>query len=118
MSCCGYKNTHTEMDGTYDHRLRRIGHPVRSAIHKPQIGRLVVGWVTTSESLLLYVFCFCFCTFGNGWVGCLLIVYVTFERGADVLTYIPKHIASREYISWILDIPSKLSSGVQYHVVA
>ena len=43
---------------TYDHRLRRIGHPVRSAIHKPQIGRLVVGWVTTSEYLLLYVvFC-------------------------------------------------------------
>jgi hypothetical protein len=41
---------------TYDHRLRRIGHPVRSAIHKPQIGRSVVGWVTTSESLLLYVF--------------------------------------------------------------
>jgi hypothetical protein len=43
---------------TYDHRLRRIGHPVRSAIHKPQIGRLVVGWVTTSEYLLLYVFAF------------------------------------------------------------
>ena len=43
---------------TYDHRLRRIGHPVRSAIHKPQIGRLVVGWVTTSEYLLLYVFVF------------------------------------------------------------
>ena len=40
---------------TYDHRLRRTGHPVRSAIHKPQIGRSVVGWVTTSESLLLYV---------------------------------------------------------------
>jgi len=45
---------------TYDHRLRRIGHPVRSAIHKPQIGRLVVGWVTTSEYLLLYVFFFAF----------------------------------------------------------
>ena len=45
-----------ELDGTYDHRLRKIGHPVRSAIHKPQIGRLVVGWVTTSEYLLLYVF--------------------------------------------------------------
>jgi hypothetical protein len=43
--------------GIYDHRLRRTGHPVRSAIHKPQIGRLVVGWVTTSEYLLLYVFC-------------------------------------------------------------
>ena len=51
------------MTDTYDHRLRRIGHPVRSAIHKPQIGRLVVGWVTTSESLLLYVFLF-FWTFG------------------------------------------------------
>ena len=38
--------------------VRRIGHPVRSAIHKPQIGRLVVGWVTTSEYLLLYVFAF------------------------------------------------------------
>ena len=43
---------------TYDHRLRNTGHPVRSAIHKPQIGRLVVGWVTTSEYLLLYVFAF------------------------------------------------------------
>ncbi|PMD25363.1 hypothetical protein NA56DRAFT_565304, partial [Hyaloscypha hepaticicola] len=33
-----------------------IGHPVRSAIHKLQIGILVVGWVTTSEFLLLYDF--------------------------------------------------------------
>jgi hypothetical protein len=46
----------TALPFTYDHRLRRNGHPVRSAIHKPQIGRLVVGWVTTSEYLLLYVF--------------------------------------------------------------
>jgi hypothetical protein len=45
---------------TYDHRLEKIGHPVRSAIHKLQIGRLVVGWVTTSEYLLLYVFVFFF----------------------------------------------------------
>jgi hypothetical protein len=43
---------------TYDHRLRRKGDPVRSRILKPQIGRLVVGWVTTSEYLLLYVFYF------------------------------------------------------------
>ena len=41
---------------TYDHRLVRTGHPVRSAILKHQIGRSVVGWVTTSESLLLYVY--------------------------------------------------------------
>jgi hypothetical protein len=51
-----YRNSNTSV--TYDHRLRRIGHPVRSAIHKPQIGRLVVGWVTTSEYLLLYVLLF------------------------------------------------------------
>ena len=54
---------------TYDHRLRRIGHPVRSAIHKPQIGRLVVGWVTTSEYLLLYVFDFFAQIFGWRMVG-------------------------------------------------
>ena len=41
---------------TYDHRTRRTGHPVRSAIHKPCIGRLVVEWVTINEYLLLYVF--------------------------------------------------------------
>ncbi|PVH75431.1 hypothetical protein DL98DRAFT_427501, partial [Cadophora sp. DSE1049] len=41
---------------TYDHRLRNLGHPVRSAVLKPQIGGLVVGWVTTSEYPLLYVF--------------------------------------------------------------
>jgi hypothetical protein len=45
---------------TYDHRLERTGHPVRSAIHNLEIGRLVVGWVTTSEYLLLYVFAFHF----------------------------------------------------------
>ncbi|PWY69635.1 hypothetical protein BO94DRAFT_477670, partial [Aspergillus sclerotioniger CBS 115572] len=41
---------------TYDHRVWRTGLPVRSAVLKPHAGRLVVGWVTTSESLLLYVF--------------------------------------------------------------
>jgi hypothetical protein len=43
---------------TYDHRTWTIGHPVRSAVLKPCTGRLVVGWVTTSEYLLLYVFNF------------------------------------------------------------
>ena len=43
---------------TYDHRLRRTEDPVRSPFHKPQIGRVVVGSVTTSEFLLLYVFFF------------------------------------------------------------
>ena len=38
-----------------DHRTWNTGLPVRSAVLKPCAGRLVVGWVTTSESLLLIV---------------------------------------------------------------
>ncbi|KOS38387.1 hypothetical protein ACN38_g10795 [Penicillium nordicum] len=34
------------------------------AVYKPHAGELVVGWVTTSESSLLYVFCFyCNCLY-------------------------------------------------------
>ena len=43
---------------TYDHRVWRTGLPVRSAVLKPHAGRLVVWWVTTCESRLLYVFVF------------------------------------------------------------
>jgi len=53
-----YIDFNNRFDCTYDHRFKRTGHPVRSAIHKLEIGRLVVGWVTTSEYLLLYVFAF------------------------------------------------------------
>ena len=45
-----------EKHDTYDHRVWKIGLPVRSAVLKPHAGELVVGWVTTSESSLLYVF--------------------------------------------------------------
>ena len=48
---------HKESD-TYDHRVWKTGLPVRSAVLKPHAGELVVGWVTTSESSLLYVFLF------------------------------------------------------------
>jgi hypothetical protein len=41
-----------------DHRTWNTGLPVRSAVLKPCAGRLVVGWVTTSEYLLLIVFAF------------------------------------------------------------
>ncbi|KAI1100425.1 hypothetical protein F4804DRAFT_46463 [Jackrogersella minutella] len=41
---------------TYDHRTWKIRDPVRSPIDKPGTARLVVGSVTTSESLVLYVF--------------------------------------------------------------
>ncbi|KAH0360616.1 hypothetical protein KCU65_g9314, partial [Aureobasidium melanogenum] len=40
----------------YGHSQLKTGHPVRSAIHKQLNGRLVLRWVTTWESLLLYVF--------------------------------------------------------------
>ena len=44
---------------TYDHRILKIRLPVRSAIYKQDTGGLVVRWVTTSESPLLYVLNFC-----------------------------------------------------------
>src|SRR5436190_23394911 len=58
LDCCvlDNKNTFTGQVVTYDHRVWRTGLPVRSAVLKPHAGRLVVGWVTTSESRLLYVF--------------------------------------------------------------
>ncbi|KAJ5293757.1 dUTPase [Penicillium antarcticum] len=43
------------MLSTYDHRVWRTGLPVRSAVLKPHAGKLVVRWVTTSESLLFSV---------------------------------------------------------------
>ena len=53
---------------TYDHRSWNTTVPVRSPIFKPWIGRLVVAWVTSSESRLLYVFDFFF--------SCLLVQYL------------------------------------------
>ena len=41
---------------TYDHRILKSALPVRSAVLKQDTGGLVVRWVTTSESPLLYVF--------------------------------------------------------------
>ena len=48
---------------TYDHRSWRTRDPVRSPIDKPATARSVVGSVTTSESLVLYVFCYIICPF-------------------------------------------------------
>ena len=49
---------------TYDHRIWRTRDPVRSPLVKPDTAGLVVGSVTTSESLVLYVVIFlCFCLF-------------------------------------------------------
>lgn len=41
---------------TYDHRILTSALPVRSAVLKQDTGGLVVRWVTTGESPLLYVF--------------------------------------------------------------
>ncbi|KAJ5531339.1 hypothetical protein N7527_004732 [Penicillium freii] len=47
------------------HTVWKTGLPVRSAVLKPHAGELVVGWVTTSESSLLYVFCLLFSQSGR-----------------------------------------------------
>ena len=39
----------------YDQRLWKARDPVRSPIDKPEAARLVAGWGTISESLVLYV---------------------------------------------------------------
>jgi hypothetical protein len=41
-----------------DHRTLKTGLPVRSAVLKQCAVTLVVGWVTTSESVMLIVFVF------------------------------------------------------------
>ena len=50
---------------TYDHRILRARLPVRSALFKQDTGGLVVRWVTTSESPLLYVFVSLFADVGG-----------------------------------------------------
>jgi hypothetical protein len=50
-----YINVLDRLSSTYGHSQLKTGHPVRSAIHKQLNGRLVLRWVTTWESLLLYV---------------------------------------------------------------
>ena len=51
-----YINPSLNQSSTYDHRVWKTGLPVRSAVLKPHAGWLVVWWVTTCESQLLYVF--------------------------------------------------------------
>ena len=47
---------------TYDHRLRKTGHPVRSALHKPQICTLVGSSVTRTEYACYCMFSVLFCS--------------------------------------------------------
>ena len=70
----GYISRKKYLPFTYDHRLWRTGLPVRSAVLKPQVGRLVVGWVTTSEYRLLYVLHFLFGFWSEGDLECVAIV--------------------------------------------
>ncbi|KAG9525301.1 hypothetical protein KCU93_g5900, partial [Aureobasidium melanogenum] len=51
------------------HSQLKTGHPVRSAIHKQLNGRLVLRWVTTWESLLLYVLVFFLSFFNSQLIG-------------------------------------------------
>ena len=62
------------VSGTYDHRVWKTGLPVRSAVLKPHAGELVVGWVTTSESSLLYVFFFSFFSYLRFLLNCFFLL--------------------------------------------
>jgi hypothetical protein len=55
LYCQYVMNADYAKSSTYGHSQLKTGHPVRSAIHKQLNGRLVLRWVTTWESLLLYV---------------------------------------------------------------
>ena len=52
------KTLQSGKSSTYDHRFKKIALPVRSAVLKLVTGGLVVRWVTTGESPLLYVLAF------------------------------------------------------------
>jgi hypothetical protein len=49
---------------TYDHTFQRTRDPVRSPMYKLERAGSVVGWVTTSESPVLYVYFFGLFLFG------------------------------------------------------
>ncbi|KAL2023041.1 hypothetical protein VTK56DRAFT_3951 [Thermocarpiscus australiensis] len=59
---------------TYDHTHWKVRRPVRSALVKPVRARLVVGSVTTSESLVLYVYFVFFCSISRS-----LFTLITFS---------------------------------------
>ncbi|KAH0288761.1 hypothetical protein KCU62_g4874, partial [Aureobasidium sp. EXF-3399] len=66
------------------HSQLKTGHPVRSAIHKQLNGRLVLRWVTTWESLLLYVFLL-IPTIGSSHCTCEFLLHfcLSHERSPD-----------------------------------
>ncbi|KAH4573605.1 hypothetical protein HBH79_212770 [Parastagonospora nodorum] len=64
------------VSSTYDHRALNTRLPVRSAIFKQRTGGLVVRWVTTGESPLLYVFVI-FCIFCSSLLTLLSLVLRT-----------------------------------------
>ncbi|KAH8904360.1 hypothetical protein BR93DRAFT_141390 [Coniochaeta sp. PMI_546] len=78
----------------YDHRYWKTRDPVRSPIDKPVIVRLVLGWVTTGESLMLYIFCSALPTF-----SILCFVGKSFEHGSITV------------LSSVLALPSSQAVG-------
>lgn len=54
-----FMDSQTPHSSTNDHRYVRTRHPVRSAIYKHVIAGLVLRWVTTWESPVLFVLHFC-----------------------------------------------------------
>jgi hypothetical protein len=81
---------------TYDHRILRILLPVCSAYIKRDTGGLVVRWVTTGESPLLYVFDY-FVTCGTDFFFDLTVSYVNPKQ---TLLTLPAGIQKRIFDSF------------------
>ena len=73
-----------------DHRLKKTRHPVRSAISKLQIARLVLQWVTMWESLVLQVVL---------WIHFLSCHLEKFKgKALDIINHVSTHSKSLIYM--------------------
>jgi hypothetical protein len=88
-----------------DHRTWKTGLPVRSVILKPCAGRLVVGWVTTSEYLLMIVFApplfstsLLFSVYGWKPIGAILLAELFYILRLSVIRRLAECVRSGIYI--------------------
>ena len=74
-----------------DHRLKNTRHPVRSAISKLQIARLVLRWVTTWESLVSQVKSFLSCSH-DVFAKYILQSTIGLDNGSNCLSMITRNV--------------------------
>ena len=76
-----YMGWKLSLTNVFGHRTMKISHPVRSAVNKHRIDRLVLQWVTMWESRLLNSCFFCFsCCLLTHWRGMSCVTSVIVRR--------------------------------------